>query len=439
MLLNLAWKNIWRNKTRSLVLITAVALGIWGGLSMISFSLGMNDQRAKDQIQNQISHLQLHHPEFREERKIQFTIPGGDEVLEKVRAEAEVVASTSRSLAMGMLASPRKTVGIMVSGVDPENEALVTKLAEKVTEGDYFPDTRSKPILVSERTRDMLKLKLRSKLTITTQNADGDMVAEAFRVAGFYQTIDTKYDESHVFVKQEHLQSMLGQPGEIHEIALLVEDKNQVDSLKASLTSQLPEVLVEDWKDVSPELRMMVESMDQVIWIFVGIIVIGLFFGIINTMLMAVLERSRETGMLMAIGMNKRKVFSLIILESILLSLVGVPVGLLATEATVGIMSTYGLDLSSFSEGLAQFGMSARIFPVMDRSYYLIVSINILLAAFIASIYPGFKSLGMQGSTPRFFLVLIVSIFLTPIAGLLLTYFLIRRAKFTSTAENLAR
>ncbi|MEM7658838.1 MAG: hypothetical protein AAF399_22130, partial [Bacteroidota bacterium] len=137
--------------------------------------------------------------------------------------------------------------------------------------------------------------------------------------------------------------------------------------------------------------------------------------------------------------MNKRKVFNLIILESLLLSLVGVPLGLLATEITVGFLGSYGLDLSSFSEGLSQMGMSSKVFPVMDRSYYFIVAINILIAAFIASIYPGFKSLGMQGATPRFFLVVLVSMFLTPIAGLLLTYFLIRRARFTSTAENLAR
>ena len=439
MILKLAWKNIWRNKTRSLVLISAVALGLWGGLAMISFSLGMSDQRARDQIELQISHLQLHHPDFPNERKLSYTLPEGMSVLTEIQQQPKVVAATGRSLGTGMLASPRKTVGVVINGVIPESEGLVTQLDKKIVEGAYFPETRGKSILLSKRSAAMLKVKIRSKITLTTQNADGNMAAEAFRVAGLFETIDSKYDERNVFVRLADMQQMVGQAGEIHEIAVLMADKDDVDSLQSALIDAYPNMLVQNWKEVSPELRMMVESMDQVIWIFVGIIVIGLFFGIINTMLMAVLERSGETGMLMAIGMSKRRVFSLIILESILLSLVGVPLGILATEITVGIFGTYGIDMSAFSEGLSQMGMSSRVYLSMEPRYYLLVTVNILLAAFVASLYPGFKALGMKGAAGKFLLVFLASMLLTPVGGLLLTYFFIPKVSYTSMAENLSR
>ncbi len=396
MLLKIAWKNIWRNRTRSLVLIAAVVLGLWGGLAMVSFSLGMMDQRAKDQIEKLISHVQLHHPDYRDERKVELFIPDGLQVLNEIQQKPNIKAATGRSLAGGMLASPRKSIGVMINGVMPASEALVTQLEGKVIEGEYFPEDARNPILVSERAAKMLKIKLRSKITLTSQNAEGEMVASAFRVGGIFKTIDAKYDEAHVFVQATDLQRMLGQEGQIHEIAILLNSKEEVLPVQAELAEAFPEVQVETWKEVSPELSMMADSMDQVVWIFVGVVIIGLFFGIINTMLMAVLERKEETGMLMAVGMKRAQVFKMIVLESTLISLIGVPLGIVLTQLTVGIMGNVGIDMSAFSEGLAQMGMSSTVYPMMEPKYYVIVAIQVFVVAILGSIYPAFKAVGFK-------------------------------------------
>lgn len=424
MLFKIAWKNIWRNRTRSLVLIAAVVLGLWGGLAMVSFSLGMMDQRARDQIETLISHLQIHHPEFREERKVAFVIPEGMEMLQEIQQKEDIVGATGRSLAMGMLASPRKSIGAMASGVIPESEAVVTRLEDKIVEGTYFPENARNPILVSKRAADLLNVKVRSKVTLTSQNAEGEMVASAFRVSGLFETIDAKYDESHVFVRLEDLQKMLEQEGEIHEIAILLPGKEEVLPVQTALVEAYPEVKVENWKEVSPEMSMMADSMDQVIWIFVGIVVIGLFFGIINTMLMAVLERKDETGMLMAIGMKRAQVFKMILWESTLLSLIGVPIGILLTQITVGALGNVGIDMSAFAEGLAQVGMSTKVYPMMEPRFYVIVAIQVFLVAILGSIYPAFKAVGIKNGSTIFLLIMLtpLTMGLSLIAAIILFY-----------------
>lgn len=437
MLLKLAWKNIWRNRTRSLVLIFAVILGLWGGLAMVSFSLGMMDQRARDQIEKLISHVQGHNPDFRDERKVEFVIPDGMNKLDKIQQNENIKAATGRSLALGMLASPRKSIGVMATGVMPESEAIVTQLEGKLVEGDYFPETARNPILVSKRAAKLLNIKMRSKVTLTSQNAEGQMVASAFRVNGLFETIDSKYDEANVFVRMEDLQKMLGQEGQIHEIAILLNAKDEVVPVQAELVETFPDVKIENWKEISPELNMMAESMDQVIWIFVGVVIIGLFFGIINTMLMAVLERKEETGMLMAVGMKRIQVFKMILLESTLISLIGVPIGIMLTQITVGIMGNVGLDLSAFAEGLAQVGMSSKVYPMMEPKYYVQVACMVFLVAIIGSVYPAFKAVGFKNGSTIFLLIMLAP--LTVGLSLLGAAYLFYKTRNTYTPQYIVR
>lgn len=399
MMISLAWRNIWRSPTRSLVVVVSVALGLWAGLAMVSFSLGMGDQRARDQIETMVSHLQIHAPGFTMEREARAYLPDGAAILDRSRQQAGVVSATGRTLSTGMISSPRKSSGVMINGVDPAHEALVTRLQSKVQEGDYLDaETRSNPILVSARTAELLGLELRKKVVLTIQNVDGDMVATAFRVVGIYKTIDAKYDEAHVFVRAEDLQQILGIEGQLHEIAIMATGKDAVAPIQQELAAAFPEVLVQDWMERSPELRMMAESMDSVMWIFVGIIVLALSFGIINTMLMAVLERTHELGMLMAVGMNKVRVFSLIMTETFFLSMIGAPLGLLLSWATVAYLGhpTNGIDMSVFSEGMAQLGMASTVYPYLDPNYYWQVLLIVAFAAFVSAIYPALKALSLK-------------------------------------------
>jgi ABC-type antimicrobial peptide transport system permease subunit len=155
--------------------------------------------------------------------------------------------------------------------------------------------------------------------------------------------------------------------------------------------------LIEDWKMIAPELALMIESMDEYLVIFIGIILLALAFGIINTMLMAVLERYKEIGMLMGIGMNKGRVFTMIVFETLMLVFVAVPFGLLAAYLLIEYLGTAGMDLSGmYAEGYSEFGFKSIIYPELERIYYIQIMIMVVIAAILSSLLPAMTAIRLN-------------------------------------------
>jgi ABC-type lipoprotein release transport system permease subunit len=397
MLTNIAWRNIWRNRTRSLVIIGAVALGLWGGIFIMALSIGMSEQRKNDVITSQISHIQLHHLKFKEDRDIKFTIQNGLNDLQQIRQMPNVKAATARGLVMGMASSPSGASGVMIAGILPEYENVLTGLKSKLIEGEFLNDKQKHPIIIGRKLAEKLKLKLRSKLVLTSQDTANNTVAGAFRVVGIYKTYSSKYDEMNIFINLDGLKEMLGmQETPVHEIALLCNDASEVPGVQAELINMFPGLLVENWKQISPELQYLDEMMDYFLYIFIGIILFALAFGLVNTMLMAVLERIRELGMLMAIGMNKWSVFRMILLETVFLSVVGGIAGLVLGWVSVTLSGMTGINLSFVQKGLEEFGMGATIYPMMGMDKYPVIAIMVVIFAILSAIYPAIKALKLK-------------------------------------------
>jgi len=180
-----------------------------------------------------------------------------------------------------------------------------------------------------------------------------------------------------------------------HEIVMKVHDIDQLQSTKTSLQKRFPNLDIGTYQDLSPQVELYENQIGIMSTIIIGIVMLALVFGIINTMLMAVLERYKELGILMAVGMNKAKVFLMIVLETIMMSLIGAPLGML-----IGFLTIYffraGIDLSSFSEGMRQFGLSELIYPVLTSDVIIMVTIGISITAVIAAIYPARKAIKLD-------------------------------------------
>ncbi|MDF9797877.1 putative ABC transport system permease protein [Catalinimonas alkaloidigena] len=397
MLLLIAWRNIWRNKTRSFLVITSVALGLWAGTFIMAYAFGIIEQRLKDAIENEISHLQVHHPEFEKDNNPRFFIPKSHGILQEVRNDVQVKAASARVLASGMVASAISSTGGQFIGISPEAEQTVTGLQDKIIEGSYLENEENNRIVIGEKLADKLNVKVRSKIVLTFQDTSGHIVAGAFRIAGIYKTSNTTYDETHLFLKAQDLRSLLGLQHEFHEVAVLLNDPNRLEEFQGSLQQQHPELQIETWKALAPELRYMIESLDQYMIIFLIIILMALSFGIVNTMLMAVLERVREIGMLMAIGMNRTKLFGMVSLESIFLVMIAAPIGLLLAYITNQLLGQYGMDLSGlYQEGYAAYGFNPIIYPELDNIYYIRIMFMVTVAALLASIYPAITAIRLN-------------------------------------------
>jgi putative ABC transport system permease protein len=396
MLLKIAWRNIWRNKLRSGVVITSIVLGIWAGLFVIALSAGLNEQRKVSVIENSISHVQYHHPEFLKDRNAKYVIDDIESVEASIQKDSTVLNYTKRGLVNGMASSARGGNGVVINGIDPEMEARVTTIGEKVVDGAFLSDEGRFPVYIGQALAEKMNVHVRSKIVLTFQDSESEIVAGAFRVAGIYKTVSKKYDEMNVFVRLSDLEKLLHTDNGVNEVAVLLHDFEVIPPFVERQRSSYPELKIEPWDEISPELGYADEMMEIFLYLFLGILLAALSFGIVNTMLMAVLERKRELGMLMSVGMNKARIFAMITFETIAIALAGGPLGILMAWLTIVYFQSAGLDLSFYAQGLEEFGIDPIVYPYLEFQYYWSLAIMVVIMAILASIYPARKALKMN-------------------------------------------
>ena len=464
MIFTIAWKNVWRSKIRSLVVILAISIGLWGGITAVAFMNGLLMGRLNDAIKIEVASIQLHNAAFMENDEIQYTIRNVDAKMDSLAKYHGVEAITKRFRTDAMINSNRSAAGATIIGVVPDQEKRISELYTHLVDSTsrYFEGIKRRPILIGKKMADKLKVHVRSKLLINTVDADGNAIREVFRVVGIFKTQNAGFDEMNVFIRFSDAQKIFHlKNDEAHEIAILMKDmmatENIVVKLKNKYTSyriddkallkarndsipvSIYKVLenlksdsvysfsryeslltqkigtenyaaykkqlsalsesglnVAEWKNLSPELAMQSTWLDLMLYVFVGIILAALGFGIVNTMLMAVLERVREIGMLIAIGMNRKRVFSMIVLETVFLSLTGGFVGMLLAWGTVSVLSRTGVNMSQFSEGMEALGYPSLTYPSVSMSDYITITVMVVITGILAAIYPALHAIRLK-------------------------------------------
>lgn len=391
----IAWRNLRRNPLRSGVVIFSIFLGIWAGVFIMGLSFGITHQRQEATLATQVSFIQIHEPDFPLEKAIKDTIPDPQAVVQKVKAHPEVTAVSPRSKITAMASTAGGARGVTILGIRPDEEKTVSDLYTHIDTGSYFDATWNNQILIGQKLAEKLKVHVRNKVVLNFQDTEGDLVAAAFRIVGIFDVVDTRYEESTVFVRQSDLGRLLGSVP-IHEIAINTATLEQSGPMRDALQKQFPGLKVEDWGQIAPQLAFADAMMSQVLYIIVGIVILALMFGILNTMLMAILERRRELGILKAIGMNRTKIFGMIMIETLFFAVIGGLLGLVAARLTIGHFGRAGIDLSMVSEGMEGFGLSSVIEPRLGGIYYVIVFGMVFGGALLSAIYPAITALKLN-------------------------------------------
>jgi len=396
MIFKIAWRNIWRSKMRSFTVIGAIVIGVWALLFFLGFTGGFIDTYVSSAIENELSHIQLHHPKFMDEKEVEYYVEDVETVAQKIKANENVKAHSQRAVFNGMLTTPRGARGVQIKGIIPEQEAAVSFIDKKLKEGSYFTESKKRnPVILSKRLADKLKVKLKSKIVLSFQNHKGELETASFKIIGLYQTGNAAFEERNIFVEQSDLYRLLDSTKVVHEIAMLLNDADKLletqDKLQASI-SDTTKHLIENYREVSPDVNLYESQMSVSTWVIIVIVMLALVFGIINTMLMAVLERTREFGMLMAVGMKRREVFGMIVFETILLGLIAAPFGLLFGYLTVTYFGAVGIDLSAFQQGMEKFGLSDVVYTRLALRPYIEVTLSVVVTAILGAIYPAIKA-----------------------------------------------
>ena len=466
MISSIAWKNVWRNRNRSLVVIIAVTLGIISGVLLVGIMKGWVEQRLNDAIFNEVSHIQIHNNEFVNNEEIDLTVDNLPAVEQVFKSIPGLSAWARRTKLVAMASTPWATTGIIIYGIDPEREKDVTEIWKKIVPGagEYLDPQRPGEILISDKTAEILKLKhyiitgdvieeleregtpeniisrlsglkdlrfrspqdfrealrseftkkeldrygilitdkaldyrIRNRILVTLSDDTGSPVQGTFRVSGIYKTTNTGYDQVTVYVNAADLAGLCGMEEILtHEIAVMLDDINDAGIVKEKLTGISPQNTIRTWKELAPDAAMMNDYMIMYYFIFIGIIMLALAFGIINTMLMAILERTRELGMLMAIGMNRKRIFGMIMLETIFLTATGALTGMLAGWAIIEALGKTGIHFSGWGEGFEAMGFAARVYPVITPDFFAFTTLLVIITAIISSVWPARKALKLN-------------------------------------------
>lgn len=397
MLLKLAWRNLWRNKLRTSIVLGAMIFGLTSVSVMIGFMNGMVENMTNNAINWQTSHLQVHQSGYQADPEINRTIIDQQSLTLLLTNNPQVKTWTTRHLAQGMIASARSTRGITINGVQAQQEIMIRPITNAIIAGQWLDDKGRNPIVVSKKTADRLKLRVGSKVVLTFSDQQGDVSGAAFRVRGIYKSVLSTFDEVNVFVRSADLKPLSGLSG-IHEVAILVNDLQQLTLLKTqindSFISQKPLTNdVKSWDELQPLLATMSSTMEVSNLVMLFIFVLAMGFAIVNILLMSLFERTREFGVLMAVGMQKHKILTLISLESTLLGLVGATLGLIFSLLLISILQITGINLEMVSEGLSSFGLDTQLFPTLVIKDYATIFITIVITSFLAGLYPAWHIL----------------------------------------------
>ncbi len=395
-LIKIAWRNVWRNKIRSGVVIISIVLGIWAGLFVMAMTLGLNEQRMNGAISTYLSHIQVHDTQYSKEQNINYYIQNKEKILNKIESDNNIKAYAKRTIVTAMAANSNGSYGVQIVGINPAEEKKLTSISDKLIEGTYLNKFKRNPIVIGKALADKLDLNLRSKIVITLQDINSNIVSTSFRVEGIFRTSSSMFDEATLFVKMDDLEQITGLSGQIHEIAILANSIDNTEKIKSNLNKDILGSKAETWSDIAPELGYANEMMSRFIYIFMGIIFLALAFSIINTMLMAVLERRKELGMLMSVGMNKSRIFSMITLETLFISALATPIGMLLSFWTISYFGEVGIDLSIVAKGLESLGIGTRIYTFLPRQLYINITFLSLLVTFVSALFPARRALKLN-------------------------------------------
>ncbi len=392
MIWRLAFRGLSRNPRRTTVVLATVAIGIAGSSLAIALNSGMAVQMVKTAIATELGHLQIHAAGFEADPELRLLLlDGGVRVASAVEDAEGVQAWAPRIRGQGLMNSPRASVGVRVIAVEPRVEAQVSAYASSLVEGTWLGDSRGRAVMGVDLAR-RLRVGIGDKVVLTVQDLGGDLTGQALRVQGLFRTPSRVVNEATVLVRIDEAQQLFGLGRGVSEIVVIADRAQLVASLREALAAALgPAVEVRSWRELQPLLVYMIAVMDQVAWVIYAGVFIAMAFGIANVLLMSIYERTREIGMMMAMGMRPSRVVLSVMVESLVVTGAGLGSGLAAGLLGVWLLRD-GLDLSLYAEGLASFGVGSVIVPVVRSNDLLAPAVMALVAAVLASSWPAIRA-----------------------------------------------
>ena len=388
-LIKLAWRNIFRNKRRTLIAATAIGIGLTALIFIDAFMIGMAETMVRTATASFLGDAQIHREGFRDEQEASMTIQEIDKVTASLAEEAIVQHSTKRVLVSGMITSPANVSAINLVGVHPPTEKFLSLIDDAITEGVYFEADNNRDVVIGTKLAEILEIGIGDRVVVTVAQAEtGELSQEMFRVSGIYYFADEGMNSGMAFVRIQKAQEMLAIGNNVHEIAI------KFTSLAYAQDSTLPfwdtysehgnEAL--SWIELMSQLTVILEMTTYSKYIMGAILFGVVIFGIINTLFMSLYERMFEFGVLRAVGTRPFGMARVILFEAGALAIVSIGVGAILGFLVTAVLAHIGIDYT----GIEMMGVTMQEFirPVITVEQFILYPICVFVFTIIAGLYP---------------------------------------------------
>ncbi len=395
--IKLAWRNVFRNKRRTVIASTAIGIGLASLIFVDGLIIGMKDSMIRSATGSFLGEAQIHAEDYRQTREVEKTIHQPGEVQGELQQAREVENFTPRVMSYAMITSAANVRSVQMVGVEPERESGVSKIDDAVQEGTFFGEDNPRDVLIGSELAEILEVSLGDRVVITVSQAEsGDLSQEMFRISGMFHFNAQEMDKGMIFVRLGKAQEMLNLGDGIHEIAV------QFHNIQDSMDPELPfwerfsrrGNEAASWTELLPQLKAVFEMTAISRWVMFVLLASVVVFGIINTLFMSLYERLFEFGVLRAVGTRSGGVLRLMILEAGALGIISAGIGIVLGLIVTAVLAHTGIDYRGIE--FAGSTIHELIYPVLNVHQFIFYPLGVIAFTALVGVYPAFTAARMS-------------------------------------------
>ncbi len=385
----LAWRNLWRNSRRTLITFVAISVGVWSMLTLAALMQAWGASAFDAAVRTLTGHGQVHALRYLDDPTVDHRFVPPPALRDALETD-EVTAWAARVRVPAIVQTARENAPVTLVGIDPDAERGLSFIPASVGAGDYLVNGGT-GLLLGRKLAERLRTGLDKRIVVLSQSASGAIAERGFRVVGIFDAEQEQTETGFVFVARTTAQAMLGIGDDISEISFVLRDVERLPSFLEELRRAAPALDVVSWSELEPFARAILDISDGTIALWTLIMFILVAFGLVNTLLMAVLERTREFGLVQALGLRPRLLLLQVLLESVLLIGFGVVAGVVTAVLTLlGLHG--GIDLSAVAQGGAAVGIGRTLYPRIDVALTIEIAVFVWLMGIVTSLYPAWRA-----------------------------------------------
>ena len=385
----IAWRNLWRNRRRTLITVASIFFGVLMATVMSSMQEGSYSNMIDNVVKFYSGYIQIHEEEFWENKSLYYSFNVTEELNEVINTTEGIVSSTPRLESFALASSEDITQPVLVVGVDPEKENEMTNLSKWIVEGEYFQDEENTILLASKLSKN-LGVGLNDTIALLSQGFYGNTVAEIFIIRGILDFPNPELNKRYAYLDLKTAQKYYSCENKLTSISIMVDDYSQVKPVLKELQSKLKSPYsAMSWDEMQPELVQMVEGdaagglvMKAILYMIIG-------FGILGTIMMMIAERRKELGLMVAVGMQKHKLAGILLYETLFMGVIGVLSGIIASIPIIIAMINNPVPITGDAgQAMIDMGIEPLLIFAASPAVFLNQVLVVFIMTALISIYP---------------------------------------------------